>query len=398
MRPSVDPFYAPTPVPAPPGQVLRVRPVELTTNPHSLAWQVVYASTGTRDQPIAVSGTLLVPTRPWPGPGPRPIVSFGVGVHGLGRDAAPSYLLREGLEAELPLLELALAKGWAVAVSDGEGLGLPGPHTYGAGRAGGHAMLDIVRASIHCGAGLATNAPVLLWGYSEGGRCAAWAGERHPFYAPELPVLGIAAGGVPADLRAVAKAIDGGPFSGLGLAVLIGLAEAHQDPALARILSESGRVAAAHAATLDVVGLIVEHPEPMRHHTVRDEPWDEPAWRELLDRERNGRHRPLAPVYLYHVVDDQLVPTALGRQLRKDYLARGADVTWADVWAEEHLAGAFVGADGAVTWLAQQLSRARTVRFQGARADDPPAGSTGPATHPGGAPRRDEAPRAGGRR
>jgi Secretory lipase len=180
---------------------------------------------------------------------------------------------------------------------------------------------------------------VLLWGYSEGGRCAAWAAELQPSYAPEVNLRGVAAGGVPADLRTVAKAIDGGPFSGLGLAVLIGLAHAHQDPALDAVLSERGRAAAAHAATLDVVGLIVDHPEPMRHHTVRDEPWDEPVWLELLDRERNGRLKPKAPVYLYHVVDDQLVPTELGRQLHADYAALGAHVRWTEVVAEEHLSG-----------------------------------------------------------
>ena len=359
LPPSADPFYAPVAATARPGEIFRIRPVEVATRTDSAAWQLVYSSTGTRNQPIAVSGTLLVPTSPWPGSGPRPILSYGVGVHGLGRDAAASYLMRLGTEAEIPLIDMALARGWAVAVSDGEGLGMPGPHTYGAGRSGGYAMLDIVRASVHCGALLHAQAPTLVWGYSEGGRCAAWSAELAPEYAPDLDLVGVAAGGVPADLRAVAKAIDGGPFSGLGLAVLIGLAHAHQDRRLFAILSESGKAAATNAATLDVVGLITSHPEPMRQHTVRDEPWDEPVWRELLDRERNGRRRPGAPIYLYHVVDDQLVPTVLGRDLRQDYAALGADVTWADVPADDHLSGAFVGASGAVDWLAGRLGAVR---------------------------------------
>ena len=135
---------------------------------------------------------------------------------------------------------------------------------------------------------------MLIWGYSEGGRCAAWAAELHASYAPDLDLVGVAAGGVPSDLRAVAKAIDAGPFSGLGLAVLVGLAHAHADPALEQILSDSGRVAAAHAATLDVVGLIVEHPEPMRQHTVRDDPWDEPG---LATAAGPGAQWPAPPRY-----------------------------------------------------------------------------------------------------
>lgn len=153
----------------------------------------------------------------------------------------------------------------------------------------------------------------------------------------------------------MAKAIDGGPFSGLGLSVLIGLAHAHEDPRLYAILSKAGKAAAAHAATLDMAGLITSYAQPMREHTVRDEPWDEPVWRVLLDRERNGRRRPHAPLYLYHVSDDQLVSTRLGWDLRQDYAALGVDVTWADVPADEHLSGAFVGAAGAVDWLANRL-------------------------------------------
>lgn len=353
--PSADPFYAPVGHQGYPGELLRYREADVKSDEVSAAWQVVYVSTDSRDRPIAVSGTVLMPSSPWRGTGVQPILSYGVGVHGLGRDAAPSYLLRTGNEIEITMIEYALAHGWAVAVTDGEGLGMPGPHTYGAGRSGGHTMLDIVRAVADLDEDLPPGGPVLIWGYSEGGRYAAWAAELQPSYAPDLDLRGVAAGGVPSDLRAVAKAIDGGPFSGLGLAVLVGLAHAHQDPALEAILSERGKEAAARAATLDVVGLIVDFPEPMHHYTVREEPWDEPVWRVLLDREKNGRRTPGAPLYLYHVVGDLLVPTVLGRDLFADYAARGVQVTWADVRAEEHLAGAFAGAPDAVEWLAGRL-------------------------------------------
>jgi hypothetical protein len=355
MIPSEDPFYAPVADPGPPGGLLRARGVTLALETAVDAHQVVYASTGARGQAIAVSGTVLVPAPAWPGPGPRPIVSYGVGVHGLSRDAAPGHLMLHGREAEVALLEPLLARGWAVAVTDGDGHGMPGPHTYGAGLPGGHAMLDIVRAARGLTADLDRDAPVLLWGYSEGGRNACWAAELQPGYAPDLDVRGVAAGGVPADLRAVAEAIDGGPFSGLGLAVVVGLAHAHRDPALDAVLTADGRRAADLAAHRDVVGLIVEHPEPLRHHTGRDNAWEDPAWSALLERERNGQRRPGVAVYLYHVPDDEIVPYAVGRRLHGAYLALGADVTWTDVPTTDHLTGAFAGSGDAVRWLADQL-------------------------------------------
>ena len=256
----------------------------------------------------------------WRGPGPRPVLSYGVGVHGLGRDSAPSHLLATGLEGELAFLELALSRGWSVVVTDGEGLGLPGPHTYGAGRVGGRAMLDIVRAAVAGVDGVEAGAPVLLWGYSEGGRCA-----------------------------------DGGPYSGLGLAVLVGLAHAHEDPRLWDILNARGRAAAAVAATLDVTGLVVSHPEPMAAWTTRERPWEDPLWAALLRAERNPGGTPEVPVYLYHAKGDDIVPAELSRQLAAAYEAMGVHVTHVELDSGDHLTGAVDGADAAITWLAEQL-------------------------------------------
>lgn len=354
--PSQDPFYDDVRAPWSPGEPARVREVEIRTGVPSHAWQVVHGSTDTLGRPNAVSGTVLRPREPWTGPGPRPLLTYGVGVHGLGRDCAPSHLLRTGAEFEVPLIERALDRGWAVAVSDGEGLGLPGPHTYGAGTAGGHALLDAARAAVRLVPELSPDSPLLVWGYSEGGRNAAWAGELQPTYAPELPLVAVAAGGVPADLYLNAKSLDPGPFTGLNLAVTIGLARAYDNSELWASVTDAGRAVAEHAATLDVAGLLTEHPEPLATHTHNAEPWDDPAWRRVLELERNGRRAPAVPTYLYHVTGDEIVPSSLGRDLARDYRARGANVTWVEVDAADHLTGGYESADDAVAWLADRLA------------------------------------------
>lgn len=352
-KPSQDRFYDEVGHPArPAGTLLRRRQVTVPGADGCAAWQVVYSSVATLGETVPVSGTVLVPPGPWAGAGPRPVLSYGMGVHGLGRDAAPSYLLAAGAEPEMGLISRALTLGWTVTVTDGEGLGLPGPHTYGAGAVGGRAMLDIVRAATGVSAGVTEQSPVLLWGYSEGGRCAAWAAELAPAYAPELDVVALAAGGVPTDLHAVAQAIDGGPYSGLGFAVLVGLAHAHRDPRLWDILNELGRTAARTAAGLDVLGLVLAHPEPMSAYTVREQPWDEPVWRALLKAEQNPVGRPGSPVYLYHARRDEIVPVELGRNLVAAYTDLGVTVTWTELDAPDHLSGGLDGAGGALSWLA----------------------------------------------
>ena len=125
-----------------------------------------------------MTGTVLVPTAAWTGGGPRPIVSFVAGTQGVGDGCAPSKSVTTGLNYEQGNIQTLLDQGWAVAVTDYEGLGTPGVHTYVIKDAEAHAVLDIVRAAMRLpGSGIATNAPVGLYGYSQGGGAVA-AGPR----------------------------------------------------------------------------------------------------------------------------------------------------------------------------------------------------------------------------
>jgi hypothetical protein len=58
------------------------------------------------------------------------------------------------------------------------------------------------------GAGLSASAPMAIEGYSQGGGAADWAAQEQPGYAPGLRLKGVAAGGTPANLQAVAAVQD----------------------------------------------------------------------------------------------------------------------------------------------------------------------------------------------
>jgi hypothetical protein len=184
---------------ADPGVLLEQRPTTVFIGPFPApvkAWHLGYRSTSATGEPNAVSGTLLVPPTPWPRGGPRPLITYAVGTHGLGDQCAPSNLLAHGVENESALLAQALTRGWAVVVTDYEGLGTPGPHTYAVGQSEGRAVLDAARAAARVpGAGLSPAGPVGVFGYSQGGQAAAWAAELQATYAPSLNVVGVAAGG-----------------------------------------------------------------------------------------------------------------------------------------------------------------------------------------------------------
>ncbi|WP_255277145.1 lipase family protein [Actinomadura madurae] len=154
------------------------------------SWQVLYRSETADGRPTAVSGMVLVPAKAWTGLGNRPLLSYAVGTRGLGDACAPSYTLTRGLDYEELFIADALSRGWAVAVTDMEGLGTPGRHTYEVGRSQGKALLNVARAAQRLpDAGLG-GGPVGLWGYSQGGTSSGWAAELAATYAPELAIKG----------------------------------------------------------------------------------------------------------------------------------------------------------------------------------------------------------------
>jgi pimeloyl-ACP methyl ester carboxylesterase len=363
--PSDDPFYTPpNPLsPGVPGDVVRQRKVNVFADPTTLfplpvnSWQIVYRSTAATGAANAVSGTLLVPRTPWTR-GPRPLVSYAVGTHGLGDACAPSHRLRTGTENEIALISQALLAGWAVVLTDYEGLGTPGPHTYAVGRSEGHAVLDAARAAARVpGSGLSPSGPVGLFGYSQGGQATSFAAELAPSYAPDLHLVGVATGGVPADLAEVARFNDGNVGFSLVLAAAAGFAAAYPDVPFESILSDLGRRTVPRveqACTVELATIA-----PLRH--LRDfvtvpDPLADPRWQARLADNRAGTQAPAAPVYLYHGSADELIPRGVGERLRTEWCGLGATVHWQQIPLAEHILGVSIGGPAAMAWLGQRFA------------------------------------------
>ena len=114
---------------------------------------------------MAVTGTVLVPTTPWTGPGQRPIVAYAPFTAGMGDQCAVSRVLA-GEPGDLTssvqtgFVNALLAKGFAVAQTDYQGLGTPGDHTYVIRKPSAQATLDVIRAAQRLpGTGLPTAGP-----------------------------------------------------------------------------------------------------------------------------------------------------------------------------------------------------------------------------------------------
>lgn len=342
------------------GDIVEARPTTVYYAPGKLlevpvnAWHLRYRSTSATGSPNVVSGTLLVPKSSYSGK--RPIVGYAVGTHGLGDQCAPSAAMAKGTELELAIISLMLLQGWAVAVTDYEGLGTPGDHTYMVGISQGRAVLDSIRAATRVPeAGLSADAPVVIMGYSQGGSSAAWAAQLHSSYAPELRLKGVAAGGVPADLRAVGEHLDGTADFGLAAAAGVGLDAAYPELSLDSYLTPEGAALFAEARKACLAELRSALAGRRLAELTTTDVMNLPEWQARLRENRLGAIVPRVPLFLYHANGDEIIPYGVGRTLRDEYCAGGAKVLWAGLPAGSHVLGAVEGAPLAVGWLASRV-------------------------------------------
>jgi alpha-beta hydrolase superfamily lysophospholipase len=388
---SAEDFYTPpSPLPAgKDGDIIRSEPMHLALSlPGSgkplpaAATRVMYRSEDTHGTPTATTGTYFDPAIPWHGKGKRPLVSFAVGTIGQGDQCAPSKLFAEGattqapggpiVEYETPVIYSMLARGVAVIVTDYQGLGTPGMHTYVNRAAEAHAVLDAARAAQRLPAGgVSSDAPVLTWGYSQGGGASAAAAELASSYAPELNIRGSYAGAPPADLKATLKQVDGNAIAGVIGYSLNSMMAAYPEirQTVDENINQQGKDFLAKVAdqcigqtAIDTAG------KQTKQFTKTGEPLDVvlnrlPIAQKILAEQQIGNRKPEAPVLIQQGVNDDVVPFGQSKTLAKQWCAKGSTVQFsaeqipplAPGTALGHIGPYLVGQPEAQQWLNDRL-------------------------------------------
>jgi pimeloyl-ACP methyl ester carboxylesterase len=258
-----------------------------------------------------VSGTVFAPTGPVAGR--RPVVAWAHPTTGVASRCAPS-IGADGGAGAIPGLAELLREGYVVVATDYPGLGTPGPHPYLVGQSEGRAVLDSARAAAALD-GAAASTTVGLWGHSQGGHAALFAGQLAPTYAPDLDVVGVAAA-APATSLAELLRRDVGGVSGNVLAsmALSSWSEVYAD----RGLTLDALVA---RSSIPLVGLIaegcvettaqqlVELPaaEVLQMRFLEADPWAIPPWDEVLAENTPGATAIAAPVLVVQGSADTVV-------------------------------------------------------------------------------------------
>lgn len=306
-------FYAvPDPLPAGDhGTLIRYEPVDGAMVEGGTTWRVMYLSESLEGEPIAVTGTVVVPDGEAP-EGGRELVTIAHGTTGIADECAPSKGAASGVD---PLAVLAVGQGYVIATSDYEGLGTPGRHPYLVGESEGRGVLDAAVA-----AGQLPGAQVgdrfAIAGYSQGGHGALWAGQLAEEWAPDLELVGTFAGAPATELPVIFSAAGSLDIAGFLYMIIAGFADAYPDEAdPALLLTPAGMDALDEVDTGcvgDVLGryATMDGAELLEPDTGSIEPWAT-----LAEDNNPGNVSTDTPILIIHSAADEVVPAALSELL-----------------------------------------------------------------------------------
>ncbi|WP_299534396.1 lipase family protein [uncultured Streptomyces sp.] len=389
---TIPAFYNPPAyLPSANGALVRTEPMKLGLSIPGLdgrpmpgtATRLMYKSTDSSGQPVAVTGTYIEPSAAWKQSGPRPLVAMASGTMGQGDQCAPSFALENPLTLTGDTVSVGyealaayriLATGAAVVLTDYVGLGATDRlHTYVNRLDQGHAVLDAARAARSVpGASVTAASPTGLYGYSQGGGAAASAAELQSSYAPEVPLAGTYAGAPPADLTSTMKGIDGSALAGALAWSVSGFAQADPDvrAVVENSISDAGKAALKDASTMCVgdalfgYGFTKSTKWTKDGRSLSDVIAAEPRAQAALDKQRIGTLKPTGPVRVATGLHDDIVPHAQARQLAVDWCRKGGSVTYdalvlpnlGDKILTNHLVPLLTDQGDAISWLTDRLA------------------------------------------
>jgi uncharacterized membrane protein HdeD (DUF308 family)/alpha-beta hydrolase superfamily lysophospholipase len=357
--PRPGPFYAPpSPLPrGPHGALIREEPIPGFYE-GAKAYRILYRSTGFDGRQTAVSGVVIVPEGR-PPRGGRKVIAFTHATAGVARSCAPS--LRDGGASQvIEGLGGFIAAGYVVVATDYAGLGTPGPHPYLVGPVEAMNALDGVRAAHRlreADAGL----QFAVWGHSQGGQASLFAARLADDYAPELHLVGVAAGAPTPDLPEMFKHDRASPGARILLAMaLSSWSQLYPDAGLGRVLTPSAQsdVAAVAASCLYGNGYLAALPaaRALGSSFGAKPPWQAQPWRRIMAQNSPGPVPAGVPVLIVQGGADRVVPSGLTAALVHRMCRAGDTVELRLYPSVEHGEAGLVASPDVAAWIARRFA------------------------------------------
>jgi acetyl esterase/lipase len=339
------------------GRLIKAQPLPGAPDGAS-AYRILYQSVGLHDEPINVSGMVIVPPTPAPPQG-YPIVAWAHPTTGVVPRCAPS-LARKRFQMIAGLRDM-LGRGYVVAATDYPGLGTPQVHPYLVGVSEGRAVLDSVKAA-HQIPGVGADARFAVWGHSQGGQAALFTGLLAATYAPDLQLVGVAAAAPATELATLMKAdLDSSGGRNLTAMTLWSWAHVYNAP-IDRVLDPAAipivnALAAECIESLFDILVRTETSKPLAKAFLRvDNFADVEPWSSLLHENTPGPLPPHIPVFLAQGLADRLVPPQVTRNYMDELCRHGSAVAFLGLPGEGHGFAGFKSANAAVAWIADRFA------------------------------------------
>ena len=366
--PDLPDFYAvPSPMPeASPGTIIKSEPVELASLNGTMS-RVMYASTSVKGETIPVTGLIAIPKGTAPSGG-WPVVTWAHGTTGIADACAPSLNPAEFTTLANGLLDA----GYLVVATDYEGMGTPGRHPYISGHSEAYGTLDIVKAAqVFPNANASKD--YVIWGHSQGGHAALFAGHDADAYAPDLSLKGVVAGAPPSQLLLINAVLQTSPFKHYIALAAAGLNASYGDTEapLDKVLTPAGLDFLTKIDTTCTTDLGKEAAGIDFTKLQLADPATVPEWNELLkNNDPSTFTAPIPqPLLIIHGGNDEQIPVASSAALFNQLCTIGqVEQRW--VFEGQSHAGVIVpSAPSMLTWIGD--------RFAGRPMPDPisPAGA-----------------------
>jgi acetyl esterase/lipase len=356
----VDPaFYlsSPTAAAGAPGSIVHIESMRGAPLGAS-AYRILYRSTDPSNQPILVSGVVVIPAGTPPKEG-RPIVAWAHPTTGVVSRCAPSQA-RFVFQTMMGLREM-VRRGYIVVATDYPGLGTPGPHPYLVGDSEARAVLDSVRAVQNLPQASAGNR-YAVWGHSQGGQAALFAGALAKSYAPALQLVGVAVASPATDLQTLLRE-DADTDGGRNITAMTLWSWSQVFHLSLDNVIEPGAMPAVDALSNECIESPLDMLErsrsqrPLRQQFLRvDDITRVEPWRSLLLENIPGTLPPDVPVFVAQGDADRLVLPAVTKAYVQRLCHAGSKVQYLSMPGVKH---GWAGADSAlpaVAWMGDRFA------------------------------------------
>jgi hypothetical protein len=320
--------------------------------PGAQAWKVLYHSRALNGSDIAVSGVVVAPTDAPPAGG-RPVISWAHGTHGIADQCAPSRTA--DMVSRLPSIGKLVAQGYVVAATDYEGLGTPETHPYLVGESEARGVLDIARVARRLPQTHASNS-TLVWGQSQGGQAALFAGEIAPSYAPDLQLLGVVSGAPVTDTAAMFPTAATIPGT-LGFVVMgmVGAQAAYPSAKVSDVLTPAAQQQLKIVDEKCYGAVLSAFKQPVDHVIARN-PSDVPPFPAIFASDTPGRAPTAAPMLVYQGLSDDVVYQVFTDKYVAKVCALGDTVAYTTFSGKDHYEENDAAQNDVLEWMRARLA------------------------------------------